>query len=51
MLTRLEAAQARHRIARRGAGPSARPEPTVAIGTDRIPPVEHIVILMMENHS
>jgi len=51
MLNRLEAAQARRRLARRGAGPGVRPEPTTPMGTDRLQQVEHIVILMMENHS
>jgi phospholipase C len=51
MLNRLEAAQAKRRLARGGAGPGVRPEPSAAVGTDRLPQVEHIVILMMENHS
>jgi phospholipase C len=51
MLTRLEAAAARRRLVRRGAGPAARPEPALAMGTDRLPQIKHIVILMMENHS
>jgi len=51
MLNRLETAAARRRFARRGAGPGARREPAAAMGTDRLPQIEHIVILMMENHS
>jgi len=51
MLNRLEAAAARRRLARRGAGPGGRPEPEEAVGADRLPQIEHIVILMMENHS
>jgi phospholipase C len=51
MLNRLEASAARRRLARRGAGPGSRPEPAVAAGADRLPHIEHIVILMMENHS
>ena len=51
MLNRWEAAAARRRLARRGPGPGPRPEPAAAMGTDRLPQIEHIVILMMENHS
>jgi phospholipase C len=51
MLKRVEIAAAKRRLRRRGAGPGARPEPTVPTGTDRLPQIEHIVILMMENHS
>jgi phospholipase C len=51
MLNRLEAAGARRRLARRGAGPGARPEPALGSGTDRLSQIEHIVIVMMENHS
>jgi phospholipase C len=40
-------------IQRRGlvAGPGERPRPELAAGTDLIPAVKHIVVLMMENHS
>jgi phospholipase C len=31
--------------------PGTRPNPTLAEGTDTIPKIEHIVIMMMENHS
>jgi phospholipase C len=51
MLDRLEVAAARRRLARRGVDAQARPRPAVAIGADCLPEVEHIVILMMENHS
>src|SRR5215472_6292940 len=51
MLDRLEAAAARRRLARRGINAAARPQPAVTIGTDCLPQIEHIVILMMENHS
>ena len=51
MLNRLETAAAKRRLAQRGAGPGSRPEPKTASGTDRLPQIEHIVILMMENHS
>lgn len=32
-------------------GPGDRPFPTLAPGTDCIPQIQHIVVLMMENHS
>jgi len=32
-------------------GAGARPYPTMAVGTDTIPQIEHIVVLMLENHS
>ncbi|MGH3397939.1 MAG: phospholipase C [Streptosporangiaceae bacterium] len=31
--------------------PGSRPYPRLPVGTDTIPQIEHIVILMMENHS
>ena len=31
--------------------PGERPEPSLPIGTDLLPQIEHIVVLMMENHS
>src|SRR5215467_8120678 len=51
MFDRLEAATARRRLARRGMNAEARLQPATAIGTDCLPQIEHIVILMMENHS
>src|SRR6266704_650420 len=51
MLDRLESAGARRRLVRRGMNAAARPQSAMAIGTDCLPPIEHIVILMMENHS
>jgi phospholipase C len=51
MLARLETAAAQRRLTRRGVNAEARPESAAPIGTDRLPQVEHIVILMMENHS
>jgi phospholipase C len=51
MLDRIEAAAARRRLWRRGVSPGARPEPAMAAGSDCLPQIEHIVILMMENHS
>ena len=40
-------------IARRGlqAGPGERPRPDLPDGTDLIPKIKHIVVLMQENHS
>src|SRR5215471_17608073 len=51
MLDRLEAAAARRRVARRGVNMDARPHPAKVTGTDCLPQIEHIVVLMMENHS
>jgi phospholipase C len=51
MLNRFEEAAARRRVARRGVNMDARPRPTIDAGTDSIPQIDHIVILMMENHS
>src|SRR5258708_13374854 len=51
MLDPIEAAAARRRLARRGVSPDARPQPTMRTGSDCLPQIEHIVILMMENHS
>ncbi len=31
--------------------PGQRPDPSLPAGTDRLPQVKHIVVLMMENHS
>src|SRR5215831_5530351 len=31
--------------------PGSRPNPTLPEGTDTMPKIEHIVIVMMENHS
>ena len=31
--------------------PGDRPDPTRAAGTDMLPQIKHIVVLMMENHS
>ena len=35
----------------RGRAVGERPDPSVPAGTDRLPPIKHIVVLMMENHS
>ena len=31
--------------------PGSRPYPDRAVGTDQVPEIEHIVVVMMENHS
>jgi len=51
MLNRIEAAGARRRLTRFGVNPDRRPEPSMPIGSDCLPQIKHIVILMMENHS
>jgi phospholipase C len=51
MLNRFEEAAARRRVARRGVNMDARPHSTIDAGTDCLPQIDHIVILMMENHS
>jgi phospholipase C len=51
MLNRIEAAAARRRLARLGVDRDRRPEPSMPVGSDCLPQIKHIVILMMENHS
>jgi phospholipase C len=51
MLNRFEAAAARRRLARFGVNPDRRPQTSMPIGSDCLPEIKHIVILMMENHS
>ena len=51
MLMRAEVSAARRRIGRRGPDLTARPRPSEPAGADGLPQIEHIVILMMENHS
>src|SRR5579863_4058746 len=43
--------QARTVVAPPAGLPGSRPFPRMAAGTDMIPDVEHIVVLMLENHS
>ncbi len=52
MWNRLEQYELKH-LARRMGGdePGPRPAPSLPIGTDLLPQIEHIVVLMMENHS
>ncbi|HVA06014.1 MAG TPA: alkaline phosphatase family protein [Acidimicrobiales bacterium] len=51
--TRLDEASGAWRLRRRwkGAGANILPDPSMPPGTDRIPEVRHIILLMMENHS
>ncbi|MGE5291921.1 MAG: alkaline phosphatase family protein [Micromonosporaceae bacterium] len=35
----------------RGYEPRSRPAPSLPVGTDLLPQIQHIVVLMMENHS
>jgi phospholipase C len=52
MLTQLEARSIRRFFAQKGREPaSPRPDESLAPGTDRLPLIKHIVVLMMENHS
>ncbi len=51
MLLRAEVSAARRRVSRRGPALTDRPRPTEPPGTDGLPQIKHIVILMMENHS
>jgi len=51
MLMRAEMAAARRRVARRGPDLAGRPRPGEEPGSDGLPQIDHIVILMMENHS
>jgi phospholipase C len=46
-----EAGSAARRTARALRQPGSRPYPGLAAGTDTIPQIKHIVVLMMENHS
>ena len=48
-LERYELKRAAHH--RDGGPPGPRPAPSLPIGTDLMPQIKHIVVLMMENHS
>ena len=50
MLSRVENRRALQRGRRRN-GSATLPDPSVPAGTDTLPQIQHIVILMMENHS
>ena len=52
MLTRLESREIRRRTRHADRGRAgARPRPDLPAGTDLLPQIRHIVVLMMENHS
>ena len=52
MLTRLESREIQRRTRHADPGRAAqRPRPDLAPGTDLLPQIKHIVVLMMENHS
>ncbi len=52
MWERLERAELRRRGLHRRGGPAGpRPRPSLPVGTDLLPQIRHIVVLMMENHS
>src|SRR6266571_1906933 len=52
VLTWLEAREVKRRTSRRGEEPPGpRPRPDLPAGTDLLPQIHHIVVLMMENHS
>jgi phospholipase C len=49
---RIERQKVRQRERRtRPARPGDRPDPSRPVGTDLLPQVKHIIVLMMENHS
>jgi phospholipase C len=49
---RLEGYELRWRVrGMAGLRPGQRPEPSLPAGIDRLPQIEHIVVLIMENHS
>jgi phospholipase C len=47
----LEDREMKRRARGRADGPGARPQPARPAGTDLLPQIKHIVVLMMENHS
>ncbi len=49
--TRRRRCRLRRRFRRCCASPGSRPNPTLPEGTDTMPKIEHIVVVMMENHS
>ena len=48
-LERIELRRRAHHA--RSLKPGQRPEPSLPAGTDLLPQIKHIVVLMMENHS
>jgi phospholipase C len=51
VLSRMEGAAARRRLARGGVNLDDRPRPELEPGRDTLSQISHVVILMMENHS
>ncbi len=51
MWQRLEHHEMRRRSGRAAGPPRQRPRPDLSSGTDLLPRIRHIVVLMMENHS
>ncbi len=51
MLKGIEKTSSRRRAAQALANQEARPRPTSQTGSDGLPQIDHIVVLMMENHS
>src|SRR5215472_13094361 len=51
VLNRFEVAAARRGLNRRSVNANDRPDPAATMGSDRLSQIDHIVILMMENHS
>ena len=47
----LERYEVRRLASRRAARPGSLPRPGVVAGTDLLPQIRHVVVLMMENHS
>jgi phospholipase C len=51
VLKGIERASSRRRVAQALAAQAARPESAAQVGSDGLPQIDHIVVLMMENHS
>ena len=51
MWQRLEQREIRRRLRVVPMQPGERPDPSRPAGTDTLPEIKHIVVLMMENHS
>ncbi|HET9732990.1 MAG TPA: alkaline phosphatase family protein [Acidimicrobiales bacterium] len=53
LVARLDRRSGARRLRRRAVpvGRDARPDPQLPPGTDRVPAIRHVVVLMMENHS
>ena len=51
VLNRVEMAAAQRRLARRAVTMDGRPQLAVRAGADSLPQIDHIVMLMLENHA